>query len=480
MSADIYQWPEAVLIDETTEEYEYFEYSPDSETIESLNGVREIKFNVEALSTFVHPHESFLYFEGQILTVQNNDNFRDLENVTLANDGILHLFSELKYTINGQPIEDILNPAISSIMLGILRYPDDFSETEGLMQCWYKDEGDGGVIGTVIDSFQTQVNNVDVWHDTIKSFNNIGREKRKKLFYDSISVPANKGKFSFCIPLKHIFGFCDDYDKVMYGVNHGLSLFRKGDDTAIHRSARFVHHGVPADVGAAKVVLKKIKWCVPHVKPSLAIFNELTEKIGKGENVKIGFKSRKVDEKIVDSATWSWRVAVTSGNETPRFLILGFQIGNKTQQNGEDNTKAGNPSVFDNCEVEHIQVKMLGRLYPSQVEVLDFPNNQYSKAYNNAAKFRELFDGTPDLFSHLGINPIDFKNLYPLFVFNVSNQIPKTISAVVEVVFNVKFKSNPAVNRAGGPVLTTAYCLTISDKIFDLKGDGSKMRTYIT
>ena len=448
MSADIYQWPEAVLIDETTEEYEYFEYSPDSETIESLNGIREIKFNVEALSTFVHPHKSFLYFEGQVVK-DDDSNYLNGDNVTLANDGILHLFSEMKYTINGQPIEDILNPAISSIMLGMLRYPDDFSKSKGLMQCWFKDYGEGGITND----------------------NNIGRSERKRLLFDTITGAPNvqkKGSFSFCIPLKHIFGFCDDYDKVMYGVNHGLSLFRKGDDTAIHREVNAIG-GVDVP---AKVKLKKVKWCMPHVKPSLEIYNGLTEKIGQGANVKIGFKSRKVDEKIVDSATWSWRVAVTSGNETPRFLILCFQTGDKNIQVG-DLEKTANPSVFNHCFVEHVQVKMLGRLYPSQVEVLNFNTNQYSKAYNNAAKFRELYDGTPELFSHLGINPIDFKELYPLFVFNVSNQIPKTISAVVEVVFNVKFENAPANN-------TTAYCLTISDKIFDLKGDGSKMRTYIT
>ena len=85
-----------------------------------------------------------------------------------------------------------------------------------------------------------------------------------------------------------------------------------------------------------------------------------------------------------------------------------------------------------------------------------------------------MFDGTPELFSHFGINPLDFKELYPLFVFDVSNQIPKTISSVVEVVFNVIFNGNVA------PANTTAYALTISDKIFDLKGDGLKMRTYIT
>ena len=454
MSVDIYQWPEAVLIDETTEEYEYFEYSPDSETIESLNGIREIRFNVEALSTFVHPHKSFLYFEGQVVRddnggIFNTDNqnppqIRD-DNISLANDGILHLFSQMKYSINGQPIEDILNPAISSIMLGMLRYPDDFSKSKGLLQCWFKDSGDGGVDDN----------------------ENTGRKERRRLFLNDANFPIeHQCKFSFCIPLKHIFGFCDDYDKVMYGVNHGLSLFRKGNGTAIHREANTAG-AAGADLNA-KVKLEKVKWCIPHVKPSLEIFNSLTEKIGQGANVKIGFKSRKVDEKVVDSANWSWRVAVTSGNETPRFLILGFQRGDKTDQKI-------NPSIFDNCNVDHVQVKMLGRLYPSQVEVLNFPTNQYSKAFNNVAKFRELFDGTPELFSHFGINPIDFRNLYTLYVFDVSNQIPKTISAVVEVVFNAKFRNNPAdVDN------TTAYCLTISDKIFDLKGDGSKMRTYIT
>ena len=448
MSVKIYDWPAALYMDESTEEYEYFEYSPDSETLESLNGVREIRFNIEALSTFIHPHNSFLYFDGQILRQRNNQPFDNPTNTTLANDGILHLFSEMKYSINGQPIEDILNPAISSIMLGMLRYPDDFSKSKGLMQCWFKDGGNGGFAET-----------------------NTGREERKKLFYDADADNANKGKFSFCIPLNHIFGFCDDYDKVMYGVNHGLSLFRKGNGTAIHREANDQGPGNVDDVPTIR--LTKIKWCMPHVKPSLQIYNQLTEKIGRGDIVKIGFKSRKVDEKIVDSATWSWRVAVTSGNETPRFLILGFQTGDKTEQIGIAETKTANPSVFDHCNVEYIQVKMLGRLYPSQAEILNFPANQYSKAFNNVAKFRELFDATPELFSHFGINPIDFKKLYPLFIFNVSNQIPKTVSSVVEVVFNVKFQANPAAN-------TTAYCLTISDKVFDLVGDGSKMRTYIT
>ena len=41
-----------------------------------------------------------------------------------------------------------------------------------------------------------------------------------------IPKPANKGAFSFTIPLRHIFGFSDDYDKIVYVLKHALSLVR--------------------------------------------------------------------------------------------------------------------------------------------------------------------------------------------------------------------------------------------------------------
>ena len=37
--------------------------------------------------------------------------------------------------------------------------------------------------------------------------------------------------------MKHIFGFCEDYDKIVYGLKHNLTLVRKTDDDAIFRGA---------------------------------------------------------------------------------------------------------------------------------------------------------------------------------------------------------------------------------------------------
>jgi len=51
-----------------------------------------------------------------------------------------------------------------------------------------------------------------------------------------IQKPDPKGTFSFRVLLKHIFGFCDDYEKVVYDVKHQLTLVRKGDNDAVAAS----------------------------------------------------------------------------------------------------------------------------------------------------------------------------------------------------------------------------------------------------
>ena len=74
--------------------------------------------------------------------------------------------------------------------------------------------------------------------------------------------PTVKGTFSFRIPMKHIFGFCEDYAKIMYGLMHSLTLVWKTDDDVIFNAAA---------AGAEKVSLDKISWFMPHVIPADAV-----------------------------------------------------------------------------------------------------------------------------------------------------------------------------------------------------------------
>ena len=52
-----------------------------------------------------------------------------------------------------------------------------------------------------------------------------------------IQSPTIKGTFSFRISLEHIFGFCEDHDKIVYGLKHSLTLVRKTDGDAIFGGA---------------------------------------------------------------------------------------------------------------------------------------------------------------------------------------------------------------------------------------------------
>ena len=119
-------------------------------------------------------------------------------------------------------------------MLGLIKNTVDYNAGPGLNQCWTLDTADG-----------TATNN------------NLGFKKRHEYI---IMKSAPKGSFRFTIDLESIFGFCEDYDKVMYGFIHTLTLVRNASsNNAIFKAGN-------ADV--VKIVIDSIKWFMPRVEPS--------------------------------------------------------------------------------------------------------------------------------------------------------------------------------------------------------------------
>ena len=55
-----------------------------------------------------------------------------------------------------------------------------------------------------------------------------------------------------------MFGFCKDYDNIVYGLKHSLTPVRKTYDDAIFGRAA---------AGAGQVSLDKMSWFMPHVIP---------------------------------------------------------------------------------------------------------------------------------------------------------------------------------------------------------------------
>ena len=438
--ADILQITEDIPVDDSIYEYEYKEYNPIVGT--DLNR-GSIVITIESQDIYTHPAESFLVIEGRLVknapdnagNIQTYDAAADT--VTLINNGMMYLFSDVRYHLASHEIEVLQNPGHATTMLGVLKYPDDFTKSQGLNQLWIPD--------TII------VDNNIADKDENKGF-----EKR---FNYIIADSAPAGSFEFKIPLKHFLGFCEDYRKILYGMQQKLTLTRSGNiNDPIFRLAA-------NDIG--KLIIDKIRWFMPHVIPSDAYRLQLDKIIEKKEKIPVGYRMLQCDSSSVPQAStnFTWRLGVKSSPDIPRFIIVGFQIDKNNQQ-------VKNPAIFDNLDVRNIYVTLNAKRYPDTDYDTNFERNHYSRIYGDATSFRKKFYNMDELVSNSGIEPMDYKHIYPLYLFDVSKQSEKLKTSVSDIHIKAFFGGNPGNN-------VMAYAVIISDRLFHFVSDGSKVTNIV-
>ena len=391
---------------------------------------------------YTHPAESFLVIEGELRrraravdgAVQY---YADDAVVTLINNAMMYLFSDVRFHLASHEIEVLQNPGHATTILGLLKYPDDFNKSFGMDQLWVKDENTGAA---EIRPAQATFNK--------------GFAIRRSYI---ITSPNTNGKFSFKIPLKHFLGFCEDYKKILYGMQQKLTLTRTNDNNAIFRTG--------ADEG--EVYLERIRWFMPHVIPSDAYRLQLDKIIEKKEKIPVGYRMLQCDSSQVPatSTNFTWRLGVKSSPDIPRFIIVGFQTN-------KNNSQAFNPAIFDNLNVRNIYVTLNAKRYPDTDYDNDFTENHFSRLYGDAALFRKKFYNMDELVSNCGINPQEYKTIYPLFVFDVTKQSEKLKTSVSDIHIKASFANNPGNN-------TMAYAVIISDRLFHFVSDGSKITNIV-
>ena len=435
--ADILQITEDIPVDDSIYEYEYKEYNPIAGA--DLNR-GSIVLTIESQDIYTHPSESYLTIEGQLL-LDTGNHYVNGDKVALINNGIMYLFSDVRYHLASHEIEVLQNPGHTTTMLGMLKYPDDFNQSQGLNQVWYPDKEEGTPIA-----------------------GNDGFIKRRNYIINMVEGAGNKGKFNFKIPLKHFLGFCEDYKKILYGMQQRLTLTRTDDNNAIFRGQNAANN---AAVGNGKIRIDKIKWFMPHVIPSDAYRLQLNKIIERKEKIPVGYRMLQCDNSPVPpaSTSFTWRLGVKSSPDIPRFIIVGFQTD-------KNNSQERNPAIFDHCEVRNIYVTLNAKRYPDTDYENDFTINKFSRIYGDATTFRKKFYNMDELVSNSGINPINYKKLFPLFVFDVTKQSEKLKTSVCDIHIKASFGDNPGNN-------VMAYAVIISDRLFHFVSDGSKITNIV-
>ena len=436
--ADILQITEDIPVDDSIYDYEYKEYNPIAGTDFNRGS---IVITIESQDIYTHPAESFLNIEGQLL-FDNDNHYVNNDKVALINNGIMYLFSDVRYHLASHEIEVLQNPGHATTMLGLLKYPDDFTKSQGLNQVWAPDTEEGTpVVG------------------------NDGFKLRRDYIINMVDGAANKGKFNFKIPLKHFLGFCEDYKKILYGMQQRLTLTRTGNDNSILRGQNAANN---AAVGNGKVRIDKISWFMPHVIPSDAYRLQLDKIIEKKEKIPVGYRMLQCDNLPVPPGigTFTWRLGVKSSPDIPRFIIVGFQTD-------KSNNQTTNPAIFNDCGVRNIYVTLNAKRYPDTDYENDFTVNKFSRIYGDATLFRKKFYNMDELISNSSINPVNYKKLYPLFVFDVTKQSEKLKTSVSDIHIKAFF------NGANPPNNTIAYAVIISDRLFHFVSDGSKITNIV-
>ena len=239
----------------------------------------------------------------------------------------------------------------------------------------------------------------------------------------------------------------------MYGLKHGLILTRNSDENAIFRA-----NGV--DPG--KITLSKISWFMPADKDKMELYKIIERK----EKLSVGYRMIQcTNASIPQTTSFSWMLFTKTSPEVPRFIIVGFQ-------SDKSNNQEQNPSTFDNVNVRNAYAMLNTKNYPALDCNLSFPAQQFSRANGDAAEFRSKFFNISEMISNPNFTPAEYKNLYSLFLFDVSKQTENLKFSSTDIQIKMEFTENV-------PAVTLAFAIIISDRLIKFQSTGKKFTVVI-
>lgn len=387
-----------ISYDESVSHYEIHSYIPYNTSRFDNND--EIRITIQHQELNVLPSESSLHIIGKLCL--KNDETKIPENTRLVNNAICQLFEQIRYELNSVEIDRCKRVGLTSIMKGWVSHKPQKEEC-------------------LINSG---------WLDVAEN-----------------KTYTSKGIFDVNIPLKMLFGFAEDYKKIIINCRHELVLTRAhSDDNAV------LYQGDAAEAEDVKVKIDKIEWLMPHVQLSNEYKIRMLRHLERQKPIKMAFRSWELYEYPVLPAANShvWNVKTSSQLEKPRFAIIGLQTN-------RNNNKKTNASQFDRCNLSNVKVFLNDKYYPYANLHLDISGNQYSLLYDMFCKFQQSYYGGE---SEPAVSRAHYISYVPLIVIDCSKQNESLKNAPVDVKVELQSKEN-------FPPNTAAHCLLLHDRVIE-------------
>lgn len=362
----------------------------------------EVRITIQCQDLITATYDSYIYIEGKMTPT---DPAKDCK---LIHNGIAFLFDEIRYELGGRLVDVCKSPGITTSMKGLVSY----------------DESDSKALSTAGWKPLEPDNNPEILH---------------------------AHKFFAYIPLKFLFGFAEDYKKVIINMRQDLVMIRARSDINCYKGET-----------TATFDIEKIEWKVPHVILSDASKLEMLRKLNIEKSIPFAFRKWDLYElpALRKTKTDIWPVKTSTHMEKPRYMLIAF----KTKQGDQHNVRANH---FDHVNVSNIKLYLNSEIYPYEDWKLDFGAKNYLRAYLNYMNFQDsYYEREPKPL----LNYTNFLKS-PIFVIDCSKQNEALKSSTVDVKLELEatedFKEHTAV-----------YALILHDVVFEylpLTGEVRKM-----
>ncbi|KAJ8916391.1 hypothetical protein NQ315_014601 [Exocentrus adspersus] len=134
------------------------------------------------------------------------------------------------------------------------------------------------------------------------------------------NIVDDNGNFNVVIDLSTIFGFCEDYRKIILNMRQELVLIRSNSDTnAIINST---------ETESVKVVLNKILWKMPHISVSDVERLKLVGYVGTWNmELEAAFRGWELHEYplLQETQRHTWNIKTATQLEKPRFVRIPYR-----------------------------------------------------------------------------------------------------------------------------------------------------------
>lgn len=389
MLSQILNVNDKVFIDESIKEYQLHTQPPYPQTFNNNDEIR-IAINQQEIYTF--PSRSLLYIEGKA-NAQSAAKPTEAVNLKLVNNAMAFLFEEIRYEINGIMVDKTKNVGITTTIKNLLSVRDP--EKNVLLNAGWNASGG--------------------------------------------PMTIENGKFSYCIPLRMLLGFAEDFNKVILNVKQELVLLRSPSDI----------NAVIADEKATlNFEITKLQWRVPYVTVANVQDISLNRMQNENKPLPIPFRTWQIHEypALKTTTTHVWNVKTTSQMEKPRYVALAFQTDRK-------NNITKDMAQFDLCNLHNVRLYLNGQWFP------------YDNLLGNIRMLYEMFSEFQCMYygmdrSESAISPDIFAKKTPIVLIDCSRQNEGLKVGAVDIKLEFETKTNIPEN-------TTAYCLIIYDTVME-------------